>query len=55
MVANPGAGEPDWLAWARMMIVTTDCQQHGHVEFMLEADERHVPPEYLARQAQTIE
>jgi hypothetical protein len=38
-----------------MIITTTKCKQFGHPEFVLEADEAHVPDSYLWNIAQTIE
>jgi hypothetical protein len=38
-----------------MVIVTDTCRQHGHPEFVLEADEAHVPAIYLENIAQTVQ
>jgi hypothetical protein len=38
-----------------VIIVTETCRQHGHPEFVLEADEAHVPSIYLQSVAQTLQ
>jgi hypothetical protein len=38
-----------------MVIVTDTCRRHGHPEFVLEADEAHVPAIYLENIAQTLQ
>jgi hypothetical protein len=38
-----------------MVVVTDTCRGHGHPEFVLEADEGHVPSVYLENVAQTIQ
>jgi hypothetical protein len=38
-----------------MVIVTDTCRQHGHPEFVLEADEARVPSIYLENVAQTVQ
>ena len=38
-----------------MVIVTETCRRHGHPEFVLEADEAHVPAIYLENVAQTVQ
>jgi len=38
-----------------MQITTTQCSRHRHPEFVLECDERLIPPENLQRVADTIE
>ena len=38
-----------------MRITTTTCHRHSHPEFVLEADDAHVPDVYLKDLADTIE
>jgi hypothetical protein len=38
-----------------MIVSTTRCKDHGHAEFVLEVDERAVPPRHVSRVIETIE